>query len=419
VKRSAALLILLTFALSVAASTPEAEIPYFRNVRDVTVTAPDRQNYVIVDAAIWKHARPDLADLRLYDGSTQVPYQLTLQKAGTSAGEIEAKILNLIQKGDHTEFDLDVAPITEYNRIRLALDRKDFLITASVTGQNTLSAGNSTAWPNPSTLFDFSRENLGSNETITLPQWTFRYVHVRLSPGILPKDVKQATVAFVQERKAIWTDTGSCALVGAQKHTSVFMCNVPTAISIDRLEFDVPSTQVNFRRPVSVVNDKNVQVAAGSISRIRMNRGGTTALSEDLALNIFGDNTSRLIVTIDNGDDLPLSIDSVRPQSVQRRLYFEPQGKSGLKLYYGDDKLEAPVYDYAKFFHEDVNAVEAKIGWETANPSYAARPDDRPWSERHKGVLWLAMLLAVAILAVLALRGLKSGSSESQSRPTP
>ena len=418
-KHAAALLIVLLFCLSVAASTPEAEIPYFRNVRDVTLAATDHQNYIIVDSAIWSHARPDLADLRLYDGATQVPYQLALEKVGTSSGEIEAKILNLTLKDDHTEFDLDVAPVTEYNRIRLALDRKDFLITASVTGQNTLSTSNSTAWPSPSTLFDFSREKLGSNETITLPMWTFRYVHVHLSPGILPKDVKQATVAFVQEKKAIWRDAGSCASSGPQKHTSVFICDVPSAIPIDRLEFDIPSAHVNFRRPVSVANDKNVQIAAGSISRIRMNHAGTTAVSEDLALNIFGDYTGRLVITIDNGDDLPLSIDSVRPQSVQRRLYFEPQGKSGLKLYYGDDKLEAPVYDYAKFFHEDINAAEAKIGWETPNPSYAARPDDRPWSERHKGVLWLAMLLAVAVLAVLAVRGLKSGSSESQSRPTP
>ena len=44
-------------------------------------------------------------------------------------------------------------------------------------------------------------------------------------------------------------------------------------------------------------------MAAGSISRIRMNRGGTTAVSEDLAINVYGDYANQLTITVDNGDD--------------------------------------------------------------------------------------------------------------------
>ena len=46
------------------------------------------------------------------------------------------------------------------------------------------------------------------------------------------------------------------------------------------------------------------------------------------------------------------------------------------------------------------------------NEAYSGRPDDRPWSERHNAVLWLAMILAVAVLAALAIRGL-SGSRKT------
>jgi hypothetical protein len=405
-------IVLLLCALAPAAN-PEPEIQYFKQVRDVSISASDRQNYLVVDTAIWSHARPDLADLRLYDGSSQVPYQLTSQVASTNAQEVEAKILNLAQHGDHTEFDLDVSPVTEYNRIRLAIDRKDFLVTASVAGSDALASGVSTPWPSPSTLFDFSREHLGSNSTITLPLWTFRFVHVRLSPGILPKEVKQATVAYTQERKAFWTDAGTCHSNGESKHSTVFTCDVPSAIPIDRIQFDVPAARVNFRRPVSVVNERGLQLAAGSISRIRMNRAGTTAVAEDLTLNVFGDYTGRLTITVDNGDDPPLAIDKVQPKSVERRLYFEPQGKTSLTLYYGDDKLTAPVYDYAKLFREDANAAQAQVGAEGANAGYANRPDERPWSERHKAVLWAAMLLAVAVLGSLAFRGLKAETKKA------
>jgi hypothetical protein len=43
-----------------------------------------------------------------------------------------------------------------------------------------------------------------------------------------------------------------------------------------------------------------------------------------------------------------------------------------------------------------------------ANPAFTGRGDDRPWSERHKAVMWIAMLVAVAGLAALAIGGLKA-----------
>ena len=96
--------------------------------------------------------------------------------------------------------------------------------------------------------------------------------------------------------------------------------------------------------------------------------------------------------------------------ALERKIYFDPAGRAAVKLYYGDEKLPAPEYDYARFFQKDANAALAVIGAESLNPNYTGRPDDRPWSERHKWVLWGAMLLAVALLALLALKGLTSGA---------
>ena len=400
-----ALLCALAFA---AVSDPEPSILYFTHVRDITIATTDHQNYLVVDSDVWAHARPDLADLRLYDGTNQVAYEFRTELAGTSSQEAEAKILNLARRGDHTEFDLDVAPVTEYNRIHLVLNRKDFLVTASAEGHDTLVGGAEAPWPSPSTLFDFSRENLGSNSTITLPTWSFRYVHVRLSTGILPAEVKRATVAHLEERAALWTDAGACRVGDAQKRTSLITCDVPPRTPIDRIEFDVPATEANFRRAVSIADEKGVQFAAGSISRIRMNRGGTALDSEDLAVTVFSHHAGTFTITVDNADDPPLTFHAIRPQSLERRLYFEPQGKANLKLYYGDEKLAAPVYDYAKFFREDAGVAQAQLGTDTQNPAFTGRSDDRPWSERHRLVMWAAMLLAVLGLAFLAIRGLRS-----------
>ncbi len=396
----------------VAGSDPEASVSYFSYVRDVVISAPDKQNYVVVDQYVWREAREDLGDLRLYDGTSQVPYELKTEQAGTSSHEAEAKILNLVRRGDHTEFDLDLSPVEEYNRIRLTLDRKDFLVTATVEGRDALAGGALASWPNPSTLFDFSREKLGANSTISLPTWSFRYVHVRLSPGILPTEVKKAEVTELQEKKAQWTDAGACRAGEQQKRSSVLTCEVSVHMPIDRIRFDVGVGQINFRRSVSVANEKGAQVGAGNISRIQMKRGGATVDYEDLDIRIFGEHSS-LTISVDNGDDPPLRFDAVRPQSLERRLYFEPQGRGNLRLYYGDPKLPAPVYDYAKFFREDAGALRAQLGGELRNAVVTGRPDDRPWSERHKGVLWVAMLLVVGVLTLLAVQGLRSGGGVS------
>jgi hypothetical protein len=142
-----------------------------------------------------------------------------------------------------------------------------------------------------------------------------------------------------------------------------------------------------------------------------VNRAGQTVVSEDLNIDLHPEFTSQIRISVENGDDAPLPIQQLRPLAVERRVYFDPKGKSILQLYYGDPKLGPPSYDYEKFFQRSPDAGIAQLGPPEANAQFTGRPDDRPWSERHQAVLWAAMVLAVALLGGLALRGLKTDSS--------
>jgi hypothetical protein len=159
---------------------------------------------------------------------------------------------------------------------------------------------------------------------------------------------------------------------------------------------------------VSIENGNGQQLAAGDITRVRITRGGTSVTSEELAVGTLEKPEQRFKVTVHNADNPPLNITSVQPLSIERRVYFDPAARTTVKLYYGDSKLAAPVYDYTKFFQADPAAAQAELGLGMYNAAYTGRPDDRPWSERHKALLWIAMVLAVVVLAVLALRGFKS-----------
>ena len=402
-------ILLIGFVLAPQEFQPS--LSYFTNRRTVTPGAAGRQNYIVIDEDIWNHARKDLADIRLYDPhGTQAPYSLIEQRGGIFSEEQPAKVLNLGAIKGHTEFDVAAGEIAEYDHSRLQLNAKDFVTTASVEGTNAAGQGRGTKLGS-FTLYDFSRENLGSNSVLKLPPSSFPYLHVRLSSGIRPEQVKGATIYNVQEKQSAWTDVGLCHPGEQKEHSTILICDIPSRVPLERILFRVAPRQLNFRRNVSVTDEHGGQVASGGITRIRMNRGGTMVTSEELAVKVIpGQDSDRLTVTIDNGDDPALTFDSVQPQSIERRLYFEPQSETALNLYYGDQKLAAPVYDYAKFFKADPAAVKARLGTGTHNAAYHGRPDDRPWSERHRSLLWTAMLLAVAVLAGLAIRGLKTAS---------
>lgn len=401
---------LIVFASVIVAATGyEAAIPYFSQTRAISVSAPDKQNYVALDADVFAHAAPELSDIRIYDGQAQVPYVLIRQSGGSNSQESQAKILNLGSVGGRAEFDVDTSGFDEYDRVRLQLDAKNFINSAQMEGRRTPNDKSGTNL-GTSTLYDFTKEGLGSNLTLKFSAASFPYLHVRLAPGIGPDQVKGAYLSSFSETKAAWTSAGQCNPAPAQPKQTVYQCTISSGMPIERVTFTIPASRVNFNRTVVLSDEHGNEFQRSAISRVRMNRGGQSVTSEDLDIDLYAHSASQISITIENGDDPPLPIESARPLSVERRLYFDPKRKSSLLLYYGDPKLESPSYDYAKFFQQSADAAVAQLGPAQVNSQFTGRPDDRPWSERHTFVLWAAMVLAVVILGALAIKGLKGAA---------
>lgn len=401
----------MAFAQNVAVA---AAREYLRYTREVAISQPDKQNYLVIDAAIWSHARGDLSDVRLYDKDAQVPYALSEELAQSSNEERAARILNLGVRSGRTEFDLDVGGEAEYNQVQLHMKATNFIATGTAYGSDTLGnsgEGEADRRLSTSTLYDFSREGLGGNFALRMPMATFRYLHVSITPAISPGDITGVSTSARRETQAEWISGGGCHAPELINRTTRIACDLDPGVPEGRILLTVPADVVNFRRPVSVrdLHGASLCSFSGSISRIRMKSGGKEVVSEDLAINFCASKELHILLEIDNGDNAPLTVEKAEPQSLERRIYFDPAGKSAIRLYYGDEKLTAPDYDFARFFHKEGDAVRVILGTESLNPGYTGRADERSWSERHKWVLWAAMLLAVLVLAILALKGLTGG----------
>ncbi len=80
-----------------------------------------------------------------------------------------------------------------------------------------------------------------------------------------------------------------------------------------------------------------------------------------------------------------------------------------MALYYGDSRLEAPEYDYARLFVASRTALAAELGPERLNANYRAPAAPlRPFAERHPELLWIALIAVICALGVVALKAARN-----------
>ncbi len=395
--------------LFVALATSPA-ISYFKYQRQIGTASASGQHYAVVDETVWPHALPNLDDLRLYAAGKEIPYA---RRTMRGSRETEQKTVRLLQPGTlggKTQFLLDMSGVSEYDRITLALSTKNYVAHARVEGQDD---SHGTQWANlgTTTLFDLSDEKLGYNSTLQIPVSTYKYLRVTLDGLVKPSDIPGATAGIERAQEAVWRDLNSEPRQTQEGRDTVLTFAVAENVPVERVMLAIDPAQGNFQRGIEMQSEKGSTTRLGEISRIHMQRNGGKIDVDQTWLSLSAANQGQLRAVIHNGDDAPLRITRARLQQYERRIYFDCDAGAMLGLYYGDQKLDAPVYDYAKLFQSDASAGQMQMGTEEANAGYTGRPDDRPWSDRHPAVLWAAILAAVAILGGIAMRSIKTAAS--------
>jgi hypothetical protein len=394
--------------LAVLLATSPA-ITYFKYERQIGTPSASGQHYAVMDETAWQHALPNLDDLRLYASGKEMPYA---RRTMWGSRETEQKNVRLLQPGTlggKTQFLLDMAGVSEYDRITLVLNTKNYVAHARVEGQDD-SHGRQWASLGTTTLFDLSEEKLGHNSTLQIPVSTYKFLRVTVDGLVKPSDVQRVTAGIVRAQEAVWRDLSSEPKQSQEGKDTVLTFAVPENIPVERVMLAIDPAQGNFQREMEMQNDARSTTGIGEVSRIHMQRNGGKIDVDQTWLSLSATSQGHLRAVIHNGDDAPLRITRARLQQYERRIYFDCDAGASLALYYGDEKLNAPLYEYAKLFQTDVSAGQMQLGAEEVNAVYTGRPDDRPWSERHPAVLWAAILAAVAILGGIAVRSIKTAS---------
>ncbi len=382
-------------------------VSYFKYRRHSEPATSTGQHYIVVDETFWLHTRPDLSDIRMYAAEKEIPYQFTIESGGVETEQKQFRVLQPASLGGKTQFLLDMSGVPEYDRISLKLATKNFVAHARVEGQDDLH-GNHWALLGTTTLYDLTDEKLGENTTLQIPLSAFKYLRVTVDSSIKPADVQSGTAGVTRAEKAVWREVGSVAKQEQQGKDTVLNLSIPANTPVDRLTLQIDHSQGNFRREIDIRGPQDQSFGSGEISRIHMQRNGQKVDVEQTSLDLCENCQNILKAVIHNGDDTPLRITSAHLLQIERRIYFDSDAGLQPWIYYGDEKLGRPEYDYAKLFQKEKTAVPIALGPEELNAAYTGRPDSRPWSERHPAILWIAIIAAVLILGAVAVRSLKT-----------
>jgi len=412
--------------LALAAATPQ--IRYFRYERAIAIPGGRAgQTCVALDAETFAHAAPGLADVRLYRGpngdATETAY-VVREAAAPEPQPKEIAPLNLGKHGGTTTFEAAM-PAARYSDVVLDIAGKNFIATVAVTGSQT-ETGNEGTELGMFTIFDLTGQKLGRSTVLHLPESDLRYLYFAITGPVKPADVQGLSVERVATQQPFVAVAAAGKIVQNGRETQATF-TVPAHVPVDRVEFTVGDPGVNFSRDVTVRAEPAIPAkpmtdqepaqpaeSTGNLLRVHEIRDGMQINEQRLAVDApytgSGASSARWTVTIDNGDDPPLDLTSVRLEMAERRLCFDAAAGAAYTLYYGDAALQAPQYDYARLFAPEKDAAEATLGPEEANPEYEARPDARPFTERYPWLLWVALVLVVGLLGAVALRTAKESA---------
>lgn len=405
----------LLLLLFLAVAQPEQRYFHYERPLQLPAQSAAKQTCSVLDPAIFEHSAPQLTDLRLYSGTRETAYVITNRET-TATSYPKNQPLNLGTRNGKVTFDVKM-PQGPYNDVWLDIDPsvQDFVVTVSVSGRESLDQPQRTDLGSY-TIFDLTKQSLGRSTILHLPASTFAYLHFSLAGPLHPDAVKSLTYATTFDHEPANIAVAESSQPQQMGRNTVYKFEVPENVPVDAIHFIPSASGGNFHRQVEIRQDssgKQAEVAQPFISNVDILRyhgtqNGKKIDEEQLQQRVFSQfGKTHWTVTIQNGDDPPLDLSSVKLEMFERRICFDATAGASYTLYYGDGALSAPQYDYAGFFHAEKDAAQATLGPELANPQYTPRPDGRPFTEKHPELLWVTLILVVTVLGGIAFRSAK------------
>jgi hypothetical protein len=405
----------IILVVSVSAQTSLSLWPYYV---EVTPQKIDGQIYdFAVPLPVMDKARGDLADLRLFDANNrEIPYAIRIHRELDEKREIPTRLFNYGAAGPSTgpatsEVSVDLGENPgEHNEIEIETDgvnfRRQVVIEGSDSGREwrTLS--------NDGVLFSFaSQNNVAESQRVAYPTSRYRYLRVKVSLDPITDDATPRVTSvkvMMAVREKGWLSTWDVPVPSYQlqrnqgAHATVWTLDLGGRVPCDRLSLKI--AEDSFSRPFQVESIDDPQdvrlLASGDLTR----HSG----DEKKPLVIYFNKEAvvrKLRLQITDYSNPTLNITSIDASAPARQLVFELKQPPAqpLRLYFGNDNVSAPHYDFEKEVAALLSKepVHSSLGYVSANREY--KPEPKPLTERQPWLIYVVLAASSIALAYVLL----------------
>jgi hypothetical protein len=370
---------------------------------------------VTVTPMVTAHALPGWADLRVVDDTGhETPFVLHSIQDRRAVEQHHAKLLEISYvPGESTQGIVDLgADPPEHNSLELEIGQPDYFLWVEVA----ISA-DAKSWRilnQRSPVYKFTASGLDGNQTIRYSASRSRYLRVRLLDGKekLPLDAVRVAQEIRREAERAPIDLALRPDPASPANESWWLADLGEARQpVSEVRFSVE--QPEFHRAVRVRSSDDGKLfraaGQGDIYRIPARAAASPEEDDRERLRVaFPEARARYWrVEVFNRNDPPLTATRVQLLGTPRRVVFRAEPGRSYRLLFGHPRASTAQYEMARLTPdvEQEAAVPTTLGAAAANPSWV---DPAPWTERHPYLLWIALVAAALILALVALRALRS-----------
>jgi len=378
--------------------------------REINSPAPNPTGLtaIVIPEDVYAHSSNQLADIRIVnDAGKEVPYVLRVPSGHPHTDRRPVRMQERsFAPGEFTQFVLDAglnAPF--HNSILVNTSETDFITWAEVAVSDDARQWRIVCDRAP--LFRFNKQNLQGTQTLHYSETNARYVRLRILEGSHQFPVTSVNVLYEvntpAESKPVSAQLHAVQATNPQE--GLWRADLAAEMPVNEVRFE--TDQPEFSRSVTIDSSEDGQewspVGSGEIYRFHHD----DILREWLQVSFAGGWSSHWRVHVKNGNNAPLTAAQVSLYMTPRRIIFRANLVRRYLLLYGQSEAKPPLYDLERTIHvEDFDKLpQATLGAEQINSDYE---DPRPWSERHPAVLWIAVIIAAALLGAAALRSLRT-----------
>ncbi|MGO9231462.1 MAG: DUF3999 family protein [Bryobacteraceae bacterium] len=398
---------------------PLSAWPYFKELR-LFRTENTLRDFVL-DGEVLNQARPDQADLRLYDGAgREIPYVLRVRHDVDTQSDFAVREFNRSVAGGAAEVSCDLGvQSVEHNLVEIDTAGSNFRRLADVQGSADGSAWSTLA--SQAILFRFSAVGRSVEQSgVPYPVSRYRYLRVRVSrdPQV---DSEAPQIAALRVRRSVRVQGEMVAFPAERQErdadrmdgrpASVWRIDLGVHVPFERLSFDVRAPTFSRQFQLEIVDDPAapVLIASGELTR-------ETDTADRSVVIAFAERVGRrLILTVVDDRNPPLPLVGITAIGAARQVIFEaaPASAGLVRLYYGNPKALAPRYDLGMRIPANAGTpLRMALSPQNANPVY--RPEPKPFSERSPWLIYLVLGAASLTLAAVLLSLARAAKAQPQ-----